>query len=86
MTNAEAAEKTLKALELLGRLEDVDAAKVQTVRALAHAVDADPMNASLWREYRAALRDMEVADGGIDEFEQLLAQLRGTPVRHEAKP
>jgi hypothetical protein len=81
-TNAEAAESTLEALRELGRLEAVDSAKVQAVRSLAVAVDIDPQNASLWREYRAALADLlEDADGGIDEFAELLRNLR-TEVRH----
>jgi hypothetical protein len=80
-TNAEAVASTLAALQRMGRLEDIDAASVQAVKALSAAVDLDPMNASLWREYRAALKDLiEEKDAGIDEFEQLLAQLRA-PVR-----
>lgn len=85
-TNAEAAGITLQALADLGRLEAVDAAKVQAIRTLASAVDMDPANASLWREYRAALADLlEVTDGGVDEFTELLRSL-SPQVRHEAEP
>jgi hypothetical protein len=74
--NRTAAETTIRALEELGRIEEIDAARVSLVRTLADAVDTDPTNASLWREYRAAeqaLREQHDTTG--DEFAQLLAEL-----------
>jgi len=86
-TNLEAAESTVSALIAAGRLEQVDDARVTTLLNLARAVDADPGNASLWREYRqaeAALR--EVNDGGADAFADLLRELNGSaPVRNPAQ-
>ncbi len=74
--NRSAIDLTITALERLGRLEDTDAAKVATARALADAVDSDPTNASLWREYRAAEQSLrESHDTTADEFAQLLAAL-----------
>lgn len=52
--NAAAIAKVVRTLTELGRLEAVDAAVVQAAQSLAEAVDAQPDNASLWREYRAA--------------------------------
>lgn len=52
-TNVQAIEVVIKAMRATGRLEDVDEAVVTAARTLARAVDDDPGNASLWREYRA---------------------------------
>ena len=74
--NRSAVEEMLFALESLGRLEGVDSARVAMVRALADAVDQDPTNASLWREYRAAEQSLrEVGDNGDDGFKELLESL-----------
>lgn len=74
--NRSAVELTVAALQELGRVEKVDSARVAAAQALADAVDADPGNASLWREYRAALESLrQVGDGGSDEFGKLLASL-----------
>ena len=74
--NRSAVEETIEAMTVAGRLEGVDSARVAMVRALADAVDADPTNASLWREYRAAeisLREVGQDDG--DGFKELLESL-----------
>ncbi len=74
--NRTAIEEMLAALTDAGRLENVDSARVAMVRALADAVDQDPTNASLWREYRAAeisLREVGVSDD--DGFKELLESL-----------
>jgi hypothetical protein len=74
--NRTAAETTIEALEAHERLSDIDAARVALVRALADAVDSDPTNASLWREYRAAEQALrETDDTTGDEFARLLAAL-----------
>lgn len=63
--NRTAIDKTVEALRTLGRIDPVDEAIVVTAEGLADAVDNDSLNASLWREYRAAVQDlMEV---GRDE-------------------
>ena len=75
--NANAIAKVIAALRSLGRLEDVDAAVVQAAQSLAEAVDAQPDNASLWREYRAAeaaLRSLGQGKGD-DALTQALAEL-----------
>ena len=85
MHNAEAVELTIGAMESAGFLEDVDSALVQGVRSLAAAVDADPSNASLWREYRGLLADLrELGDGDTDAFAALLESLR-SPVRNPSE-
>jgi hypothetical protein len=43
---------------------------------LAEAVDADPTNAALWGQYRAAETVIrEAASGGDDDFAKLIAGL-----------
>ena len=74
--NRTAVEETVEALMAAGRLEGVDSARVAMVRALADAVDADPTNASLWREYRAAEISLrEVGQVDDDGFKELLESL-----------
>lgn len=74
--NRTAIETMVQALRKSGRLEPVDEARVTAALALADAVDADPTNASLWREYRAAVETLRQADdGGTDDFAALMAGL-----------
>lgn len=84
--NRSAVEETVSALEQLGRLEQIDSARVAAARALADAVDADPGNASLWREYRAALESLrQIGSDGTDDFGKLLESL-SSEIRDEKKP
>ena len=80
--NAAAVARTVEALRVAGRLRDEDAATVQMVESLALAVDSDPGNASLWREFRAALDSLmkigEVNDADADEINLILTALRGS--------
>lgn len=71
--NREAAEATIKALA--DQFTDADEALVTGFVMLAEAVDADPTNAALWGQYRAAeAAAREVANrGDDDEFSRLLA-------------
>jgi IS5 family transposase len=79
--NANAIEQTLAALAAQGRLEEVDAARVQALRSMAEALDAKPFNSQMWREYREALEGLtsDESDGGA--IEALLDELR-SPVRN----
>lgn len=75
--NTDALQRTLDALERSGRLEAVDAARVQTLRSLAQAVDDKPYDAPLWRQYREALSEVLDADGDADsDLERALNQIR----------
>lgn len=65
--NVEAMRRTLVQLELLGRFEEVDAARKQSLMSLAAAVDARPNNAPLWREYRETLNEVLRADEDADD-------------------
>ena len=67
-TNRGQLEQTLKELRRLGRLEKIDAAAVQALRSMAAALDGDPGNAALWRQYREALRELTADDdsGSVD--------------------
>lgn len=56
----------MEALELAGRLEKVDEAKVQAVRSMAAALDTNPHNAQMWREYGEALERL-TDDGDSDD-------------------
>ena len=74
--NRTAVELTIAALKKLGRLTDMDEARVAIVRALADAVDVEPLNASPWREFRAAeLHLRETTDSDDDDFTALLKSL-----------
>ena len=81
-----ALEVTLAELDRLGRLTDTDAARVEIARTLADALDLEPASAILWREYRAAEKQLRgETDAQRDPFDQLLESL-STQVRDEAKP
>lgn len=68
-TNHGQLEQTLRELRRHGRIEKVDAARVQALRSMSAALDADPSNAALWRQYREALRELTADDdnGSVDE-------------------
>lgn len=85
--NRKAAEKMLKILGDLGRIEDVDSARVQIVRSLADALDADSSNAQMWRTYRESIEDMMKADERADSsLEAALAEIRSAgPMGHPAE-
>jgi len=87
MTQAEALAETVDALRAAGRLENVDAATVAVAEGLAAAVDADPTNASLWRELRAAvetLRGVGAESSTDDAFAQAIASIMRPEVRDAA--
>lgn len=91
MTQVESLSVTIQALGQLGRLEQVDAATVAVAQGLAAAVDADPTNASLWREFRAAvetLRGVGAETSNDDAFAQAIAAIMRPEVRdpQNAKP
>lgn len=79
-SNRIAVDTTLKSLEASGKVGGVNEALVQLVRSLADAVDRDPQNASLWREYRGAVGDLlKLGSDDTDAFADLVTRLR-TPV------
>ena len=75
-SNRWAVEVTLEELACQDRFRPVDAARVQSVRMLASAVDVDCMNAALWGRYLDALRGLMVDDSADDGFAEALAELR----------
>lgn len=81
-TNAEAIEVTLGELEQMGRLEKIDAARVQALRSLAAALDENPHTAQMWREYREAIEAV-TADDSDDSVEDLIDELSSS-VRDQA--
>jgi hypothetical protein len=83
VNNSTETARTIATLLDAGRLDpDEDAATIQQARSLAAAVDADPGNAALWREFRQALdtlREVSADDGGTgDEVALIIAALRGS--------
>lgn len=82
-SNTAGLEKTLKALTAAGRLEDADQALVALARCLAAAVDAEPENAALAREYRAALVALLAtgSDNIDDDSRDFLLQIRTPGLR-----
>ena len=81
MTNVQAVAMTVANLRTRGVLADTHEALVQAASSLAQAVDLDPGNAALWREYRAVvntLTEIGADDGGqADEVQLIIAALRG---------
>ena len=78
-TNRGQLEQTLKELRRLGRLEKIHAAAVQALRSMAWALDADPGNAALWRQYLGALGELTADDdaGSLDgALDDLYAEVR----------
>lgn len=75
-TNRAAAEHTVAAMRQAGLLEPVDSTRVRMLLGLAEAVDADPTNAALWRELRAAEKALRESEhGDSDAFGDLLAAM-----------
>lgn len=82
-TNHGQLEQTLRELRRLGRVEKVDAATVQSLRSMAFALDEDPSNAALWRQYHVVLREL-TADDDDGSADAALAELF-PEVRDEAQ-
>lgn len=81
--NGRAVEVTLSELARMGRLEKIDEARVQAVRSMAEALDQNPFNSQMWREYREALGGLTADDGNTDAVDALLDDL-SSPVRDKA--
>lgn len=82
--NAKAIEETLAELKRMGRLERIDAAKVQALRSMAEALDLNPFNSQMWKEYREAIGGLASDDSGSDSVDELLDEL-SAPVRDAKK-
>ena len=78
--NLRAVEETIAALSQAGRLEPVDAALVQMLRSMAAALDANPFNSQMWKEYREAIEGLRADDGDDGDVQALLDRL-SAPVR-----
>jgi len=81
--NRRAIERTLAELERIGRVEAVDAARVQMVRSMADSLDARPNNSQMWHEYRETVEGLIASGDDGAELDTVLARLRA-PVRDEA--
>lgn len=79
--NGKAIEQTLAELERMGRLERIDAAKVQALRSMAEALDLMPFNSQMWREYREAIGGLTADDRDSGAIDDLLDQLDGVPAK-----
>ena len=81
--NRQAADKFITELRRLGRLEQIDVARVRILRGIADALDDDSQNAQMWRQFREAVEGMLRQDENAnDGLEQALAELRRAPVGH----
>ena len=78
--NAKAIDVTLGELRRNGRLERVDEARVQALRSMAEALDLNPFNSQMWREYREAIEGLTRDDGNSGSIDALLDEL-SAPVR-----
>ena len=82
MLNRQAVDQTIGAMESDGKLRPEHAALVTMVQGLASSVDEEPQNASLWREFRAALETLRQIgledESDQDEISLIIAALRGS--------
>lgn len=67
--------ETVGVLRSQGRLEDIDTALVVGALGMARAVDENPANAALWREYRAFELRLRTAGEGASDLDALIAGL-----------
>jgi hypothetical protein len=74
-TNTGQLGRTLAELQRMGRLEAIDAARVQALKSMAQALDADPFSAPLWRVYGEALRELTADGDAGGSFEEAVAAL-----------
>lgn len=82
--NALAIGTTLAELRRMGRLEKINAAQVQALRSMAEALDQNPFNSQMWKEYREAIGGLTASDdSGSSAVDDLLNEL-STPVRDQA--
>ena len=79
-TNIAAADRTIDGLRSGGKLETVDEAMIVGFRAIAAALDAEPSNASLWREYRAIEARLRDGGGVGDDLGRIINRL-SAPIR-----
>lgn len=76
--NLAAVELTLGELRRMGRLEQVDEARVQAVRSMAWALDEQPFNSQMWREYREALERLTADGDDSGAAEAILERMRSS--------
>lgn len=69
-------EVTIGELERMGRVEDVDTALIFLLRGIVKAIQVDPFNAAMWRQYREALADLIGTESALDD-DELQAWLEG---------
>jgi hypothetical protein len=79
--NASELGRTLAELARMGRLERVDAARLQMARSMARALDENPQNAALWRQYHAVVKELVTDDSGSvgDAIAELFSEVRDAP-------
>jgi hypothetical protein len=81
-TNASELGKTLAELRRMGRLEAVDAARLQMARSMARQLDDDAGNAALWRQYREVVKELVIDDDDssvADALKELFSEVRDPP-------
>lgn len=70
-------ERTLAELRRAKRIGEADSALVQAARSMAKALDKDPANAALWRQYVAVVRELTADDddGTAPDPDELYAEV-----------
>lgn len=77
---AKAVQKTIAELRRMGRVENIDVARIESLRQIAVQLDLYPKDARLWREFRDTLREVVDADGrASDDLTAALASIGSGP-------
>lgn len=86
-SNLAAVEAMLTELRRMGRLADVDVAKVQALRSMAQALDDNPFNSQMWKHYWEAIEAVcEADDDADDRLAAAVAQIRGATEMGDSPP
>lgn len=80
MSQLAALRKTIRSLKRAGRITDAHAALLAIVEGMAVAVELEPTNAALWKEYRSALASLVEVAADVDSRSADVVALVRTPV------
>jgi hypothetical protein len=82
--NRRAIDSTLAELDRMGRLEGIDAARVQMLRSMADALDRKPWNSQMWKVYGEALGELTASGDDDDAIQAVIDELQSSSGDAEA--